>query len=154
LTSCTGSAPYPIEPRFIGDGHRIVFKFNRPPNVSFTAQAADADDLPLNGIDWNVPHVVAGSEVFIHMTGIAERQRAQFVLLGPMGVPTFACALAFMAGDITASQRISAADISAAKAHSGNATTQANFRADLNLSGTVNGADVSAVKARSGSALP
>ncbi len=154
LIACTGTGPYPVEPRMSGDAHRIVFRFNRAPNITFQAQASDENDLPLNGIDWNVPHQVAGSEIVISMGGLPERQRAKFVLTGPMGMPNYLCAMGFALGDTNGSQLVSAADIAAVKAQgSVNANTQ-NFRFDVNSSGTINSSDIAIVKSRSGTRLP
>ena len=61
--------------------------------------------------------------------------------------------MGFLIGDIDSSRSITASDISAVKAATGDTTDGTNFALDLNTSGKINAADVLAVKSRNGLTL-
>jgi hypothetical protein len=56
--------------------------------------------------------------------------------------------IGFLKSDVNKSRSVSADDVSAVKARSGQAMDGSNFKFDVNLSGAVNASDVSAVKTR------
>ncbi len=136
-----------VEPRTIGAGHQIVFRFNN----TVTSVASSATTLG------SVSHAINGgntSEVIVTLTGIADNRRATVSLAGVNGTLNPSASIGFLVGDVTNSRSVNASDISAVKAHNGIAVSPTNYRFDLNVTGTINGTDVSAVKARSGLMIP
>ncbi len=134
------------EPRFIGNGHTIVFAFNVPISDPGSATVTPVGMVAVDK---------SGYEVVTTLTGIPDNQRATITLTGVNGnVLTVTANLGFLVGDVNNSQTVNASDISGVKARSGQTTNLQNFKFDLNATGAINPADVSAVKARSGLVLP
>lgn len=145
--------PVSMEPRIIGAGHRIVFQFNRPITDPGTAGAFNAVASPL-GMAFAAK---SGNDVVVTLTGITENQRVRVTLTNVNGVGvggSAAASLGFMMGDVNATGKVNASDISAVKAHVGQAASGDNFRFDLDASGNVTPRDVSVLKARSGLVMP
>ena len=139
-----------VEPRTIGAGHQIVFRFNN----AVTSVGGSSTTLGSVSHAINLSNT---SEVIATLTGIADNRRATVSLsgvTGVMGTLNPVASVGFLVGDVTNSRSVNVSDISAVKAHNGQATSNANFRFDLNVSGMINGGDVSAVKARSGLVIP
>ena len=140
-----------VEPRVIGAGHMVVFRFD---NAITAEGAATALDAALNSAA-TVTLTRAGNDVIATLTNVAENQRLNITLTGVNGTTTaFDAAIGFLIGDVGNTQRVTAADISAVKANLGkpvNAIGVAKF--DLNADGSITQADVAAVKARSGKVL-
>ena len=135
-----------VEPRTIGNGHTIVFQFNVPITATGTVTVAPVG---------TVSATIAGDDVVVTLTNIADNQRATISLANVNGTGVnVSAAMGFLIGDVNNSRSVSASDISGVKARVGQATTGANFRFDVNASGVINPVDISAVKARSGLALP
>lgn len=136
-----------VEPRTIGAGHQIVFRFNN----TVTNVAASASTLG------SATHAINSSnsrEVIVTLTGIADNRRATVSLTSVNGLLNPEASIGFLVGDVTNSRSVNASDISAVKAHNGLAVSPTNYRFDLNVTGTINATDVSAVKARSGLVIP
>jgi hypothetical protein len=145
--------PVSVEPRTIGAGHRIVFQFNQPITDPGTAGAFNAAASPL-GMAFAAK---SGNDVVVTLTGITENQRVRVTLTNVNGVGvggSAAASLGFMLGDVNATGKVNASDISAIKAHVGQAASGDNFRFDLDASGNVTPRDVSVLKARSGLVMP
>jgi len=136
-----------VEPRAIGAGHRIVFRFNaavaQPGNASSTLGSASAAVNPNNA-----------NEVIVTLTSVPDNVRTTVSLDGVNGATSFGASLGFLVGDVNSSRSVNATDISGVKARSGQTTNASNFRFDLNASGGINATDIAAVKARSGLVLP
>ena len=132
-----------VEPRTIGAGHTIVFRFDQMITITGTATTT-------NGA---VTTASVGQEVQVTLTGIAENSRATISVSGVNGSGTGAVSMGFLVGDVNNTRSVNSSDISGVKARSGQTTTTANFQFDVNASGAINSSDISAVKARSGSAL-
>lgn len=134
-----------VEPRAIGTGHTIMFRFDVPVTDPGTAVVT-----PVGAASTTA----AGNDVVVTLTGIPDNTRATIALSGvngtlaPPSVP-----IAFLIGDLNSSGRITAGDISAVKARSGNAATITNFKADINTSGLIDANDVRVVKSRAGVVL-
>ena len=96
----------------------------------------------------------SANELIIALTGIADNKRVPVTASGVNSALTVFASIGFLVGDVTNSQSVNAADISAVKARLGQTTNASNFKFDLNASGSITPADVSAVKARSGLILP
>ena len=134
-----------VEPRTIGSGHLIVFQFSVPITVAGNVNAAPVG---------NPSAVASGSEVRVTLTGVPDNRRVTIALSGVNGSTSASASMGFLVGDVTNSRSVSAADISALKAHLGNpVNTAAIAKFDLNADGVITSADVSMVKARAGLVL-
>ena len=140
------------EPRTIGAGHQIVFRFTGPVTQAGVVSAIDSAGAAI-GIVSAIVNPVMTSEVIVTLTGIAENQRLTVSLTGVNGTVNTSVSIGFLVGDINNSRSVNSSDISSVKARSGQTTDASNFVFDLNASGTVNASDILAVKARSGSVL-
>ena len=139
-----------VEPRSIGSGHTLVFRFDSP---VFSVGGATARDQMMNVLETPIPGA-SGSEVVVRLTNIPDAKRLTLTLTGLNGSGTTAVSLGFLVGDVTNSRTVSSADISAVKANQGSPLNMSTFRYDLNTSGAISSMDVSVVKARSGRVLP
>ena len=133
-----------VEPRMIGAGHRIVFRFNNTV-TSITSSASTFG---------SASHAYSGNEVTVTLTGVPDNRRTTVSLSGVNGVLNPFASMGFLVGDVSNSRSVGANDISAVKARNGQPLNGSNFRYDLNVSGGINNVDVSAVKARSGMVMP
>ena len=141
------------EPRAIGAGHRIVFQFSGPINLPGFPGAVDSGMFDIGGTSTAI-NPLANNEVIVTLTGIPDNKRVTVTLTNVNGIVIpFAASMGFLVGDVNGSRTISASDISAVKARSGQSTDALNFKFDVNASGTINSSDISAVKARSGLTL-
>lgn len=135
-----------VEPRTIGNGHTIVFQFNVPITATGTVTV-----VPVG----SVSAMIAGADVVVTLTNVADNQRATITLANVNGAGVNVSAtLGFLIGDVNNTRSVNASDIAGMKARVGQAATGANFRFDVNASGVINPADISAVRARSGLMLP
>ncbi|MBL8520104.1 MAG: hypothetical protein JNK75_05465 [Betaproteobacteria bacterium] len=139
-----------IEPRGIGAGHTLHFRFDGQITVAGNAASSNHLMAP-TGI---ATTAISGNDVIVTLTGIPNAARVKVDLTGVNGSATATAALGFLLGDVNGNRSTSNTDVSAVKARAGQAVVQENFRNDLNASGTVTAADVAAAKAKSGSALP
>ena len=140
-----------VEPRSIGSGHRIVFRFNNP--VS-SVTSVSVEDAAMATVGTATPSY-SGNDLIVTLTGIPDNKRVTVTATGVNGALTVSTSIGFLVGDVNSSKLVNAADISAVKARVGQpAGTGNNYLFDLDASGSINNADVSAVKARSGLALP
>jgi hypothetical protein len=97
------------------------------------------------------------SEVAVELTGVSNGQRIKLTLAGvndgtsssdvaiPMGV---------LVGDVDASGRVDAADVSLVRQQTLQPVTTSNFREDVNTSGRIDAADVSVVRQQTLTSLP
>ena len=138
-----------VEPRTIGGGHRIVFRFSG--NVTAVTSASAVDALANSYVA--VP-TVSGNEVTVTLTGVPDNKRLTVTLNGVNGSLNQSVAVGFLVGDFNGTRSVNASDIAAIKAHSGQLTGVANFMFDVNTNGSINSADVSTVKTRSGLTIP
>ena len=133
----TGSVS--VEPRIIGAGHQIVFRFDSP----ITATGAPLTTAGFAGAAFS------GNDVIVTVTGIDDGRRATVSLVNVNAAGVDATvSLGFLVGDVNHSRAVSPIDTGAVKARAGQVANTSNFFYDLNLSGGVTGADVAAVKAR------
>ena len=141
-----------VEPRAIGAGHRVVFRFDGAISNEGTATALDA---ALNSAA-TVTLSRAGNDVIAVLANVADNKRLTITLTGVNNAATpIQRSLRFLVGDVTSSRSVNAADISAIKANIGqtvNSIDRAKF--DLNADGSITQADLSAAKARSGLVIP
>ena len=92
--------------------------------------------------------VDGNGDVVVTLTNVADNKRLTVTINGLNGSGTAAASMGFLVGDVNNDRVVSAKDIAAVKARSGQATGNSNFVFDLNATGNVTAADVSGVKAR------
>ena len=135
-----------VEPRVIGSGHTIVFKFN------FTVTAPGTVGVTPVG---SATATLLGNEVLVALTNVPDNRRVTVTLLnvnGTINPPPIS--IGFLVGDINNTRSVNAGDIISVKARSGQAATADNFKFDLNANGKINASDISVVKTRVGLVLP
>ena len=139
-----------VEPRAIGAGHMVVFRFDSP----ITAEgAATALDAALNSAA-TVTLSRAGNDVIATLANVADNKRLKITLTGVNGGTTAEASLGFLVGDVGNTHKVTASDISAVKANLGKPVNSMGIaKFDLNADGSITQADISAVKARSGRVL-
>ncbi|MBL8521415.1 MAG: fibronectin type III domain-containing protein, partial [Betaproteobacteria bacterium] len=138
-----------VEPRLIGGGHRVVFKFNQDVTAVAGASVVNAALQPIG----QAAVAFAGKDVVVTISGLLDNQRARVTVTGINGTLDASASIGFFAGDVTRTRALNAADISAVKARSATPVNLQSFRADINASGTIDSADIAAVKSRSGRVL-
>ena len=139
-----------VEPRTIGTGHTIVFRFD---NTVTSVAAVTAMDAMAAAVG-NATVTSAGSEATVTLVNVPDNKRLTVTLTGVNGSGTHSASMGFLVGDVNNTRSVNSSDISSVKARSGQATTALNFQFDVNASGAINSSDISAVKARSGLTLP
>lgn len=139
-----------VEPRVIGTGHTLVFRFDSTVTSVAAATAIDA----LSAVAGNATVVTSGNDAIVTLTNVADSKRLTVTLTGVNGTETARASMGFMIGDVNSTRSVNSSDISGVKARSGQAAAALNFLFDVNVSGDVNSSDISAVKARSGTTLP
>ena len=140
-TSVALAGAVTVEPRVIGAGHLIVFKFSG--NVSIAGSAVVSVGT---GMVTLVEPVA--NEVRVTVTGIPNNSRALIALSGVDGAIDAAAPVGFRVGDVNSDRITSSSDVAALKARSGQTTTNAIFAYDINATGIVSAADIAAIKAR------
>ena len=140
------------EPRTIGAGHQIVFRFSGPVTQVGIAAAIDSASVAIGTVSAAV-NPTTNTEVIVTLTGIADNQRLTVSLNGVNETINASVSIGFLVGDINNSRTVNSSDITGVKARSGQTTDASNFAFDLNASGSVNASDILAVKARSGLVL-
>lgn len=139
--------PVTVEPRFMGAGHQLVFEFN-----------VDVDSVAaVTASTGSTSFAIAGKKVFVTLTDVPDNRRVLVSLLGVAsvgGTRDESVAIGFLIGEVNLTRAVTAADISAIKARSGQTADITNFQYDIDLSGAINGSDVTAAKTRSGIKLP
>ncbi len=139
-----------VEPRTIGTGHTLVFRFDNAVTSVGAATALDA----LMGVAGTASVVASGNDAIVTLTNVTDNKRLTVTVNGVNGASTASAPVGFLVGDVNNTRSVTASDISGVKARSGQTTTSLNFRFDVNVTGAINASDISAVKARSGLTLP
>lgn len=138
-----------VEPRSGGatGDHRIIFTFAEP--VTF----AGIDLTPAAARVKTSTTSTDGKQVTVDLTNVADGQILTVRLLNVNSHGDVAISLRMLLGDVNASGSVNASDISAVKARSGLAPTNAIFRMDLNANGMINASDASLVKSCAGGSI-
>ena len=141
-----------VEPRAIGAGHKVVFKFNNTVTAVGAVSSVDINSMQIGSASANY----SGNEAVVTLTGVPDNQRVLVTIAAGSanGSVNASSALGFLVGDVSNTRTVNATDISAVKAHVGQTSSMANFKFDLDVSGNIGTPDLSAVKARSGLVLP
>jgi len=139
-----------VEPRMIGGGHTVVFKFNSSVNAPGAVSVRDETSATVNASS-----IASGADVVVTIPAIADKKRIAITLIGVNGgLDTSPATIGFLTGDVDNSRTVTTLDVASIKARAGLAATVPNFKFDVNLSGSVTAADISIAKARSGLSLP
>ena len=141
-----------VEPRVIGSGHSIFFRFDAAIATAGVLEVVDGANALVSasaapsGTDVvvSIPALADNRRVTISLTGVASASG----LLNPPPV-----SMGFLVGDVNNTRSVNSSDISGVKARSGQTATAMNFKFDVNATGAISAADISAVKARSGQVL-
>lgn len=140
-----------IEPRELGTGHKIVFKFDGP--VSTPGAVTISDELAVPVALYSADAI--GSEVIVRLPSVADNKRMTISLNNVNGVAGLnaSASIGFLVGDVSQSGAVSASDISAVKAHLNTPVALDNFWFDINTSGVIDAFDLASIKSRSGRVL-
>jgi hypothetical protein len=132
-----------VEPRSIGNGHMIVFRFSGPISSPGTATVVPVGEA-------TATHT--GDKVFVTLTNVPDNQRVTITLANVGGSASAnPVSMGFLVGDVNNKQAVNAADISAIKANvNGPPLDATTYIFDLNADGAITPADVSMAKARAG----
>ena len=101
--------------------------------------------------------LASGNQVFVNLTGVADAQRITLTLVGVTDgtnrtdVPV---SMGVLLGDVNASGRVDAADVSLVRQQTLQPVTTSNFREDINASGRIDAADVSIARQQTLTSLP
>ncbi len=142
-----------VEPRAIGNGHTIYFRFSNTITNPGNVVVVDG-----NSVSVPVTSTASGNDVIVTIPSLADNKRITISLsnaAGPSGTAaTQSVSMGFLVGDFNSNRAVNASDISAVKAQTPFPVSQANFKFDVNTSGGITSTDVSSVKARAGLVLP
>ena len=144
------TGPVSVEPRAIGSGHSVLFKFNNTITNAGTVSVVDG-----LGASVNATAATFGTDaVLVTIAALADNKRITISLNGVNTNLNTSASMGFLIGDFNNTRSVNASDINGVKAHNGQATNLSNFKFDVNASGAISASDISAVKARSGLVLP
>lgn len=141
--------PVSVEPRALGTGHTLVFRFDSPVTSVGAVTVLDGLQQPIG----NVSIAKSGNDVILSLTKASDNQRLTVTVNGVNDTGSASASLGFLLGDVNNTREVSASDVSAVKARSGQASTPSNFQYDVDASGRVTASDIAAVKARSAMTL-
>lgn len=143
-----------VEPRN-ASSHLVVFKFNNTVLNPGSASLTNLSCAPAMPPSATTSFGVALNEVLVTLSGVPDNCRLRIALTNVNGSTSAELAMGFLVGDVTSSRSVSAADIAAVKAHSGQTVTGDTLaRFDVSVSGTIGPAAISQTKSRSGLVLP
>lgn len=137
----------------VGHDHELIVTFGGPVTVGGVSVVSTSNDLnsitatftvinQVVAVDLhNVPN---GRRLTINLRQVSDGTNTGFVSI-PMGV---------LLGDVNASGRVDAADVSLVRQQTLQTITTSNFREDINVSGRIDAADVSIARQQTLSSLP
>ena len=144
------SGPVGIESRSGGSptgNHTIVVSFVTPITAVASATCAGnpaTTTISGNQVTVNCTAVPNAQTIAINVMGVTDGTHTANVSI-PMGV---------LLGDVNASRRVDAADVSLVRQQTLQAITTSNFREDINTSGRIDAADVSIARQQTLTSLP
>jgi len=139
-----------VEPRAIGNGHVIIFRFDGAISVAGNAAAFDSAGAPI-GV---AVAAASGNDVLVTLTGIMDNSRVRVTLTGVNGAVNVEAAIGFLIADFNNTRDVNLLDLSAVRLRSGNAVDSASFRYDVGSTGSIAAADIAVAKSHLGRALP
>jgi hypothetical protein len=135
--------------------YTLMFSFvNALTSVGGASVTSGAGSVAGNGIDSNDAH-----NYIVNLTGVSN---AQVITVSLSNVTDSAgnvssavsASMGVLLGDVNASRRVDAADVSLVRQQTLQPLTNSNFREDVNISGRIDAADVSMVRQQTLMALP
>ncbi|MBL8524645.1 MAG: hypothetical protein JNN20_13215 [Betaproteobacteria bacterium] len=150
MSQSISSSALTVEPRAIGSGHLLVFRFDGPISAAGSATAFDSAGSP---IGMAVPSA-SGSDVLVTLMGIADNTRVRVALSGVNGAVSAEASLGFLVADFNSTRGVDSVDVAAVKVRAGRAVDAGSFKYDIGATGMIASADIAATKARVGRLLP
>jgi hypothetical protein len=143
-----------IECRTSGSGgnYTMVFTFANP--------VASVDSATVTSGTGSVSTAfVQGGAYVVNLTGVANAQRLGLTLTNVQdsagnSVASVSPTIGVLIGDVNASGRVDAADVSSVRQQTLQPVTASNFRNDINASGRIDAADVSIARQQTLTSLP
>jgi hypothetical protein len=128
----------------------IIFNFNTPVASCGTASTSNGS-VSSGGL-------ASGNSCTVNITNIPNAQYTTITLTGVVsstgGVGNASATMGVLLGDVNASGRVDAADVSSVRQQTLQSITSSNFRNDLNTSGRIDAADVSVARQQTLTSLP
>jgi hypothetical protein len=137
------------------DDYMLVFTFAHPltsvDRASVTSGAGSVSNSTIDGID--------ARHYIVNLTGVANAQTVTVNLTNVSDAAgdfshSVPISMGVLLGDVNASGRVDAADVSSVRQQTLQDITNSNFRNDLNASGRIDAADVSIARQQSLTSLP
>jgi hypothetical protein len=132
------------------NNHQVVVTFPVP-------ITAVANAMVSSGTGSVSTFVVSGNQVIVNLTGVANAQTIMITLSGVndgTNVADVSIPMGLLLGDVNASRRVDAADVSLVRQQTLQTVTTSNFREDINASGRIDAADVSIARQQTLTSLP
>jgi hypothetical protein len=126
--------------------HQVVFTFPAP--VTFTSAICGGAPAPA---------MANGNQVTVSCTGVPNAQTITVALVGVndgCNIFNVGALMGVLLGDVNASRRVDAADVSLVRQQTLQTVTTSNFREDINASGRIDAADVSIARQQTLTSLP
>jgi hypothetical protein len=131
--------------------YQLVFHFANP--------VTTVSNTTLAGTGSIASASVQGGDYVVNLAGVTNVQRITVTLTGVTDSAGFTAAsvsgtMGVLIGDVNASKRVDAADVSSVRQQTLQTVTSSNFRNDLNASGRIDAADVSIARQQTLTSLP
>ncbi len=135
--------------------YTLVFTFANPlATVDNASIDSGTGSVVTGNIDTNDPH-----NYIVNLTGVTNAQVIAISLVNVFdsagdGSPSISASMGVLLGDVNASRRVDAADVSSVRQQTLQTVSSSNFRNDLNASGRIDAADVSIARQQTLTSLP
>jgi hypothetical protein len=129
--------------------YQIVVTFGGP--VTFSTAQVTTGNGSVSSTSTN------NNQVFINLTGVTNAQTIQVTLVAVndgTATANVSIPMSILLGDVNASKRVDAADVSQVRQQTLQPVTSSNFREDINASGRIDAADVSIARQQTLTSLP
>jgi hypothetical protein len=133
--------------------YQLVFHFANPLSSVSSAVVAGPGSGSISSSS------IQGGDYVVVLSGVTNAQRLTVTLAGVTDSagntsPSVAATMGLLLGDVNASARVDAADVSSVRQQTLQTITTSNFRNDLNASGRIDAADVSVARQQTLTSLP
>ncbi len=151
----TGSSGIECRSSGASGDYTVVFTFTNPlTNIGSASVSSGTGSVTASSIDSNEAH-----NYIVNLTGVAN---AQVIIVGLSEVTDAAgdfssvvsAQMGVLLGDVNASRRVDAADVSLVRQQTLQPIISSNFREDINASGRIDAADVSIARQQTLTSLP
>jgi uncharacterized repeat protein (TIGR01451 family) len=147
----TGTPAIECRTGAVAGNHQVVVSFNGPVTVNNVTVSPGPSGTA------SVTSFTSGSDVTINLDSVSNAQTLTINLLGVSdgsSTANFSVPMSVLLGDVNASARVDAADVSSVRQQTLQTITNANFRNDINASGRIDAADVSVARQQALTSLP